>query len=850
MRRWFTTLRWASFSAVLIAITALAQQAPPSLPMPRLEYMTPNGGKLGSVVELTVFGTDLEEPESLVFSDPRIKAELVPLPPVPAPDPKKAAPPMMPAGPRKFKVTIAVDAPLGNHDARVVNKYGISNPRSFVVGDLAEVLEIEPNNDVPMAQKITPGTTINGGIGGGTDVDYYSFPGKKGQRMLAYCATSSIDSRARPNVEIFDVNGKRLTANRNYDNNNALADAIIPDDGEYLIRVTEFTYTLGGPQYFYRLSVGNFPWIDGVFPSVVEPGKATPVTLYGRNLPGGVPDPTMMVDGRPLEKLVTTVTAPNDPVSLAKLNYSGRIEPSMSAVDGFEYRLRGPTGASNPVLLTFAEAPVVLEVEGNDKIETAQVVKTPCEIAGRIDKKFDRDCYTFEAKKDTTYTMEVYADRTGTASDLFLRISNAMNQDMGEVDDNPDTMAPVQFYARTSDPQPFRFVAPADGKYFVQVGTRNGNFGPRVTYRLSIVPEKPDFRLIVMPSEVSQISSTIARPDGAVSFDVFVWRRGYNGPITLTMEGLPAGLTAPPQTIMANQKQATLVVSSAPGAAPAVAYPIVKGTATINGQPVVREARPATITWGTTPGQNIPAIARLDRSLVLAVRDVPLFKIVAEPGIHTIKQGEKATLKISAVRQRPELKVPITVTIIGPPNAQLTVNNNQPLALAADKNDGEVVIQSNVALPPGSYNIVLRGSAAFPFAKDPMAKQKPNITATVPALPITVNIIPLALGKVSVVTNPGNFKAGAPGEIVIRVERMYEFAGEYKLKVVLPPDVKGVTIADVTIPPGMTDAKVVLNIAADAVPGARNNLTAQVVAMYEGKTPITQEVKFNINVVK
>ena len=41
---------------------------------------------------------------------------------------------------------------------------------------------------------------------------------------------------------------------------------------------------------------------------------------------------------------------------------------------------------------------------------------------------------------------------------------------------------------------------------------------------------------------------------------------------------------------------------------------------TIDGKPVVREARPATITWGVPPEQNVPTVTRLDQQLVLAVR--------------------------------------------------------------------------------------------------------------------------------------------------------------------------------------------------------------------------------------
>ena len=115
---------------------------------------------------------------------PGFKAELMPPPP---PDPK--APPRPPRQPNVpetavFKITVPADAPLGIIDVRFVGKWGVSNPRAFVVGDLPEVMEKEPNNDVPEAQRVDLNTTINGTMANATDVDYYVFTGKKGQRVL------------------------------------------------------------------------------------------------------------------------------------------------------------------------------------------------------------------------------------------------------------------------------------------------------------------------------------------------------------------------------------------------------------------------------------------------------------------------------------------------------------------------------------------------------------------------------------------------------------------------------------------------------------------------------------------
>src|SRR5581483_6210502 len=172
----------------------------------------------------------------------------------------------------KYKVTIPANAPLGFYDARVVTKAGLSNPRTFVVGDLAEDGEKEPNNDVPEAQKVELNTTINGSIGTQTDVDYFLFPGKKGQRVVVSCLTTSIDSRLPAALQLYSKStGSLLASNRDYDGNDALLDATLPADGEYYVRVFAFTYTQGSPEHFYRLTITTAPWIDAVFPPVVEP---------------------------------------------------------------------------------------------------------------------------------------------------------------------------------------------------------------------------------------------------------------------------------------------------------------------------------------------------------------------------------------------------------------------------------------------------------------------------------------------------------------------------------------------------------------------------------------------------
>ena len=90
-----------------ISLPAGAQQV--CLPLPRLLTTMPMGGQVGSTGEVTITGENIENISALLFSTPKITAK-----PVPGTE-------------NKFTVSIAPDAPLGVHDARVLSRLGVSS---------------------------------------------------------------------------------------------------------------------------------------------------------------------------------------------------------------------------------------------------------------------------------------------------------------------------------------------------------------------------------------------------------------------------------------------------------------------------------------------------------------------------------------------------------------------------------------------------------------------------------------------------------------------------------------------------------------------------------------------------
>jgi hypothetical protein len=750
--RQVVALHFAMIGSVVVAGPAMAQRLPiPGSPGPRLLYVSPAGGQAGSAFEVTVTGQDLIDPQTLYFSHPGIKAESLGSQAPAPPDPKAKMAKVavrggvgQPTITQRFKVTIPAGTPPGTHDVRFVNKKGVSNPRAFVVGDLKEFVEKEPNNDVDQAQRIEVNSTVHGVITAPTDVDYFVFAAKKGQRIVVSCLTSSIDSRLQPALELYGSTGNQLAFNRNYQGSDALLDATLPSDGDYFVRIYSYAYVQGGPDHFYRLTVSTAPWIDSVFPPVVEPGKEAQLTVHGRNLPGGKPDPRAVVDGRVLEKVVVTFTAPNDPLITQRLAYRGLVTPATTVLDGLGYQLRNQAGISNAVLLTFAQAPVVLDNGANATRETAQTVVLPCEIAGVIDRKEGRDWYSFHAKKGDIYNIEVYGERLGSPLDLYFTLTNAMGKLLVGPDDTPQPVlrpgaTDLHFLTRTDDPPPYRFVVPADGTYFLQVGSREGmiSAGPRHRYRVRITTEQPDFRLVAMPLSTLSPDAAMVGREGHEALAIQVWRLdGFNGAITLSGTKLPSGVTISPQIVPAGQKQGVLVVSAAADAKPWTGAIGVVGTATINGRKVVREVRSATISWAV-PQPNIPTITRLDQELVLAVRDRPPFTLTVGVPEITAATGAPITVQLKLKRLAPDFKTPVQIVGLNlPPGLVL-----QPVTLAPGKDEAKVTLAMQARLAPGTYTLVFRAQVG-PVQPIPQPNRVGQPGTAQVSTPVTLTIGP------------------------------------------------------------------------------------------------------------
>src|ERR1043166_8215038 len=272
-------------SLLIMLILLVCRPLLAELPLARLLTVFPCGGKIGSQVEITLTGADLDEANQLHFSHTGITAKQKMTGTNSAPEPNK------------FLVTIATNVPPGVYEARIVGRFGISNPRSFVVSDLPESIAPTTNTSPTSGAAIAINSIINGHAAANAAA-FYKFSAKKGQRILIDCKAKAIDSRMQAALVLYGAAGKELERNRH----GGLLDFIPPADDEYLLKLYDFVFR-GGEEYFYRLALSTGPHIDFIFPPSGAPGTKVKYLLYGRNLPGSTPTKDLVVDGKALEQL-------------------------------------------------------------------------------------------------------------------------------------------------------------------------------------------------------------------------------------------------------------------------------------------------------------------------------------------------------------------------------------------------------------------------------------------------------------------------------------------------------------------------------------------------------------------
>jgi len=785
-------------AAVILCFFPLA--APAQLPVARLSTIFPCGGQLGTTVEVDVTGQDLEDLRQLHFSTTNLTAKHL-------------------TG-SKFSVSISSNAAVGIYDARAVGRFGISNPRSFAIGDRPEIVLAATNNSVASAAVVPINTVINGRVNSEA-FQFFKFAASKGQRLLIECEAANLDSRLAPALILLDADSREIQTR----NNGEIVDFVPGTDGDYLLKVHDVLFR-GGPEYPYRVTISTRPHIDYVLPPTALAGTKTKLMLFGRNLPGGSAVSGLRIDGNAVEQLEVEIDVP---IESGAGSSGSMLKPNAALVDGFEYRLSTEESKSNPVFISFAKAPVILEEELNNTPERAQHVSLPCEFAGQFYPANDRDWILFEAKKGETLWIEALSQRLGLSTDPFILIQRLSKNDKGEEQVSeikeiydPESPSGNEFKATGLDPN-WRFEVKDDGTYRAQIRDLfNSHNDPRRIYRLSLRSQSPDFALIALaqpagPPKKDSKEATVVVPflrrGETIPIKVVALRReGFKGAIDLVAEGLPESISATRPHIEATNSSATLFLSATEkGPGWAGAFSIV-GRGSTGTLEQVRSARGATTLWNVGDVSVEPAQTRLMRQLAVAVSDeepAPIVIRVAKQKILETCVAGKLQVRLKIARHG-DFTSALKLKAMGP-----GLEGTKEVDVDAKATNATVTLDlSQGKVSAGEYDLVWQTQATGKYTNE-----KPrDVTITAYSKPVRLKVAP---GPVVLTefASTNSVRAGEKLELPVAIKRLYGFEDAVELTLTAPEQLKGIKPAKASIAKKENETRLALQTVAKAPPG-------------------------------
>lgn len=662
-------------ASLVVSSTVMAQSV--CLPAPRLLTVMPMGGQVGSNVEVTVNGQNIEDAEELRFSHPAIVA---------TPKLDDTGQPI----PSVFLVSIADDCPPGIHEARLVTRLGLSTSRVFNVGTVPETVRRKPNTSLATAMPL-PVDSICNAVMTKQAVDYYSFEAEQGQRVVVDCAAQGIESKLKPVLIIAGEEGADLQVERRGDG----LDFTAPETGRYVIKVHDLTYS-GGPHYFYRLALRE----------ATDGGAVSPL-------------------------------------------------PTTQAVNAFSWPPQGLAAEAG-----------LSEAEPNDGHADAQKVTLPCDIGGSFFPAADVDVFEFTAKQGDVWWVEVASERLGLSTDPSIVVQHVSgtgaNEKLTDVVELTDIASPVKVSsnAYSYDGPPYnagstdvlgKLEIKQDGVHRLQIrdlfgGTRDD---PENVYRLIIRKAEPDFALVgwalhmnLRNGDRNALSKPIALRGGAtMPLEVVAVRRdGFEGEIELSMEDLPAGVTASGLRIPAGKSRGIMLVTAEQDAPRGLTSASFYGQAKIDGQTVTRPCRLASMEWPVTNAWSEIPSPRLLMDVPVSVCGTELAPITiaaAENKRWEVTAGEKLTLPLAVTRRCDFSGATINLKAYGT-GFEKTPAFDVPLTA-----DGSTVTLDLAALktPPGDYVVAFYGKAVAQYRANPEADPK-DIVDIVVSTPISIRVQP------------------------------------------------------------------------------------------------------------
>jgi hypothetical protein len=475
-----------------------------------------------------------------------------------------------------LRITVDAHATLGNHELRLLTNQGFTNPLNFLVDRFPEITRpfqhvppsLAAGGGLPLSaqaraeayeapRKIALPAIINGQMMPGS-ADLYRFHARKGQKIVIAAMTRALIpfmSDAVPGwfqavLTLTDAKGTELASADHFRfSQEPVLKVEIAEEGDYNLSVRD-VLNRGREDFIYRITMGEIPYVTGIFPMGGRSGARTKVETTGWNLAA--------------TQFNATVNKPGlHEFSAAEQNWSG----------------------VNSVAFLVDTLPETVEKNGHSDAAHARLIKMPQIINGRIELPGEAHFFRIDGQAGEQIVAEVEARRLGSSIDSALTLTDAHGKQLAFNDDFEDKGAALLTHQADSRLL-YRF--PQNGGYYLQLADAEQHGGPEYTYRLRISHPRPDFEVRVAPSSIN------LRPDRTIPLTVLLIRRdGFDGAVTLRIKDGPPGLVLGGGTIPVGVDSARVTLSAPPEAIAAQTRLVMEGEATLDGQTVRHDATPA-----------------------------------------------------------------------------------------------------------------------------------------------------------------------------------------------------------------------------------------------------------------
>lgn len=463
------------------------------------------------------------------------------------------------------QVTFPADAPFAWASVGAKRANGASS--GFVqigVSDRDEFLEVEPNDDPKVPNRVDLAQGINGRFDKVGDVDHFVLTAKKGQALTFTGITRRQGSPASLMIRLLNAAGGQVAAKEDFGAIDPTFDFTAPEDGDYTLAVQDL-HRQGGPQYAYRIVASplqtGFALSASADTSNVIAGGTTMITVTAArknyagtinvaaiDLPPGVSSqPTFIGPGRDSAVLTLrgTPDAATGKIVLAKIVGTAKVNNAdFSAVASIDPALTGvfnglpwpPQNLSSAFAIGVSPKTVI-----SLRTEPAELVFGK-DLSATVKILVDR-----QEKFDEAITIAV---TPAAPAGLPAGITAAVKP----IAKGTNEIA-IVFTANAQAPLG-EFTAVLTGA-INQNGVNTTQPTPGITLRL-----RSPFEVAVKLD-----ADKIAR-GGTLKGKVTIDRNpAFKGPITLTPQNLPKGVTAAPATVAEGATEAELVLTIAADAA-------------------------------------------------------------------------------------------------------------------------------------------------------------------------------------------------------------------------------------------------------------------------------------------